>query len=95
MPIHTEFKTLKNVVCSVAEAECGSLFHNGQLTMMIRNLLMMMGHPQAAMHIKTDDKTANSFVHASMNIKRSKYWDMCYHWLRKAAVKKALQIYWD
>eukprot|EP00957_Ditylum_brightwellii_P051126 3876048-Ditylum_brightwellii.AAC.1 len=27
-PIHTECKTLKNVVCLAAEVECGSLFHN-------------------------------------------------------------------
>eukprot|EP00957_Ditylum_brightwellii_P092299 7027468-Ditylum_brightwellii.AAC.1 len=62
-----ECKTLKNVVCSAVEAECSSLFYNSQLAIMIQNLLEMMGHPQAATYTKTDNKTANSFVHNSMH----------------------------
>eukprot|EP00957_Ditylum_brightwellii_P153929 11716261-Ditylum_brightwellii.AAC.1 len=38
---------------------------------------------------------ANSFVHTSMHIKHSKSWDMGWHWLRKAAIRKALEIFWD
>eukprot|EP00957_Ditylum_brightwellii_P122416 9334268-Ditylum_brightwellii.AAC.1 len=45
-PILVECCTLKNVVCSVAEAECGRLFHNAQNAVMIRNILQGLGHPQ-------------------------------------------------
>lgn len=34
--IHTECKLLKNIVCSAAEAECGSLFQNAQRAIGIR-----------------------------------------------------------
>eukprot|EP00957_Ditylum_brightwellii_P140966 10739135-Ditylum_brightwellii.AAC.1 len=30
-----------------------------------------------------------------MQNKHSKTWDMSYHWLREADVRKALEIYWD
>eukprot|EP00957_Ditylum_brightwellii_P172475 13131345-Ditylum_brightwellii.AAC.1 len=86
-PVHTECKALKNVVCSAAEAECGGLFHNSRLAIMIRGLLHQMDHPQAPTKIKTDNSTANSFVHSSMRVKRSKSWDMRFHWLREEAVK--------
>ena len=35
-PIHTEFATLKNLVCSAAEAECGHLFINCQKAIEIK-----------------------------------------------------------
>ena len=35
-PIHTECATLKNVVCSAAEAECGGLFTNCQKALEIK-----------------------------------------------------------
>ena len=93
--IHTECKILKNIVCSAAEAECGGLFHNAQIALNIRRTLEAIGHPQKPTRIKTDNKTANSFVHASMRVKRSKTWDMRYHWLRQQATKKILEVFWD
>ena len=93
--IHTECKILKNIVCSAAEAECGGLFHNAQIAIGLRRTLEAIGHPQQVTRIKTDNKTANSFVHASMKIKRSKTWDMRYHWLREQATKKLIDIFWD
>ena len=94
-PIHTECKIIPNVVCSAAEAECGGLFYNAQMALTFRRTLEAIGHPQRPTRIKTDNKTANSFVHASMRIKRSKTWDMRYHWLRENTTKKLLDIYWD
>eukprot|EP00957_Ditylum_brightwellii_P093196 7096372-Ditylum_brightwellii.AAC.1 len=75
-PILIERRTLKHVVCSAEEAECGTLFHNSQTAMDLRNLLEAIGHPQQLTKIKTNNKTANSFVYASMRIKCSKSWDM-------------------
>ena len=45
--------------------------------------------------MKTDNSTATSFVHSTIRTKRSKSWDMRYHWLRQEAVRKVLDIFWD
>eukprot|EP00957_Ditylum_brightwellii_P208528 15357882-Ditylum_brightwellii.AAC.1 len=81
--------TLKNVICSAAETECNGLFHNAQNTVTIRSILQALSHPQQATKIKTDNSTVNAFVHAPMRFKRSKTWDMRFHWLREKAVRKA------
>ena len=94
-PILIECKTIKNVVCSAAEAECGGIFYNGQMAKTLRQVLTEMGHPQNPTQLKTDNKTANDFVHAAMRLKRSKTWDMRYHWLRQEKIRKLLNIIWD
>ena len=71
-PILTECVTLKNVVCSAAEAECAGLFHNCQKGIIIRRILEALGHKQKPTSVKTDNSTANSFVHATMRLKKSK-----------------------
>ena len=67
---------LKNVVCSAAEAECAGIFHNCQKAIGIRRILEALGHKQTPTSVKTDNSTANSFVHATMRLKKSKTWDM-------------------
>ena len=93
--IHTECRLLQNIVCSAAEAKCGGIFHNSQMDLSICRTLEAIGHPQSPTRIKTDKKTANSFVHAWMHTKRSKTWDMWYHWLWETATHKLIHIYWD
>ena len=75
-PILTECRTIKHVVASSAEAETSALFHNAQTALPIRYLLRAMGHPQPPTLFKTDNKTANAFVHQDMRHKKSKAWDM-------------------
>ena len=94
-PITTECVTLKNVVCSAAEAECGGLFHNCQKAIEIRRQLEALGHPQQQTEVKTDNSTANSFVHATMRLKRSKTWDMRWNWLREKAQQQIFKILWE
>ena len=77
-------------MCSAAEEECGGIFHNAQTATGIPRTLEAIGHPQWPTCLKTDNKTANSFVHASMQIKHSKTWGMHYHWLRKQATRKII-----
>eukprot|EP00957_Ditylum_brightwellii_P061339 4655608-Ditylum_brightwellii.AAC.1 len=71
------------------------MFHNSQTAIGLCILLETIGHPQQPTKIKTDNKTTNSFVHASMRIKRNKSWDMQWHWMREAATRKALKIFLD
>ena len=94
-PIHTECATIKNVVCSAAESECAGLFKNSHISIHIRRVLEALSHKQKSTKVKTDNRTANSFVHSSMRMKRSKSWDMRYHWLRENDQKQSLKIYWD
>ena len=44
-PILVECKTIKNVVCSAAEAETAGLFYNGQTIKTVRGILNCIGHP--------------------------------------------------
>ena len=94
-PIHTECRTIRNVVASAAEAETAGLFGNSQIAVVIRRALQSLDHPQPPTPIKTDNSTANSFVHSNIRQKRSKTWDMRYNWLRDRKRHDELSIYWD
>jgi len=93
--ILVECKTLKHVVSSAAEAETAGIFHNAQIAVPIRYILDKLGHRQPPTPIKTDNSTASGFVHNNIHQKRSKSWDMRYHWLRDRQTKQQFRIYWD
>ena len=93
-PILITCKTLKNVVSSAAEAETGGLFINGQETINIRRILQAINHPQQPTPLKTDNSTSEGFVHKNIRLKRSKAWDMRYHWLRDNIARNNLRIFW-
>ena len=94
-PILTECYTLKNVVSSAAEAECGGIFHNCVVAISIRNVLNDMFHPQSKTQVTTDNTTATSFVHSAMRAKRSKSWDMKYNWLRERTAQNQFEVKWE
>ena len=94
-PILTECYTLRNVVSSAAEAECGGIFHNCVVAIGIRNTLKEMGHPQRKTVVTTDNTTATSFVHSAMRAKRSKSWDMKYNWLRERTAQNQFEVKWQ
>ena len=93
--ILVECKTLRHVVASAAEAEVGGVFHNAQTAIPIRNMLTRLGHIQPPTPIKTDNSTANSFVHDNINLKKSKSWDMRYYWLRDRRNQEQFDIFWE
>ena len=94
-PILTECHTLRNVVSSAAEAECGGVFHNCIVALGLRNTLNEMGHPQQKTIITTDNTTATSFVHSVMRAKRSKSWDMKWNWLRERTAQDQFEVRWE
>ena len=94
-PILVECKTLRSVVASAAEAETGGLFHNGQTIVHVRRLLEALGHKQPPTPLKTDNSTSNAFVNWSLRQKKSKSWDMKFHWLRNKEQMKHLRVYWE
>ena len=94
-PILTECKTIKHVVSSATEAETAALFHNAQMARPIRHILQELGHPQPPTPIKTDNATANAFIHQTMRHKKSKSWDMRYWWLKENTNQSEFNIFWD
>ena len=94
-PLLTECKTICHVVSSAAEAETAALFHNAQAARPIRYILTELGHPQPPTPLKTDNATANAFIHQTMRHKRSKSWDMRYWWLKENSAQSEFKIFWD
>ena len=95
-PILIESKTLRNVVASAAEAETGGLFQNAQTILHIRILFEALGHIQPPTPLKIDNRTANTFSHTKfLRQRKSKSWDMKYHWLRDRELQKLMYVFWD
>jgi hypothetical protein len=94
-PVLVDCSTIRNVVGSVAEAECSGCYRSAQQAIPIRLALIELGHPQPRTPIKTDNSTASGFVNKSIRQKRSKSWDMRYHWLRDRIAQGQFHIFWD
>jgi hypothetical protein len=93
--ILTICKTICGVMGSAVEAETGGVYGNAHEGIACCISLRALGHPQPATPIKTDNSTANSFVHANIKQRRSKTWDMRWNWLRNNDTHEQLRIYWD
>ena len=92
--VHVECRTIRNVVSSAAESETGALFYNSQRAIPIRIALEELGHPQPPTPVKTDNATALGYIESNIRQKRSKSWDMRYHWLRDRDARKQFRYYW-
>jgi hypothetical protein len=94
--VHVLCKTLRTVAASAAEAEIGSLFLNAQDAVPIRTALEEMGHkqPPSGTPIETDNSTAHGILHATVRMKRSKAFDMRYHWLQDRVAQGQFNLYW-
>lgn len=66
-PKTNKCKTLQHIVSSAAEAEVGGIYHNAQVSIPIRILLQSLNHPQPPTLIKTDNSTANGFIHDNIS----------------------------
>ena len=80
---------------SVAEAETGGVYFNAQRAIPIRIALEEMGHPQPPTPIKTDNASALGYIYDNIRQKRSKSFDMKFHWLRDREQQKQFRYYWD
>ena len=93
--ILVEYKTLRHVIASAAEAETTGIFHNKKVSIPIRNLLQALDHLQPPTPIKTDNSTSNGFIHDSIHQHRSKFWDMRYYWLKDRKTQQQFLFFWD
>ena len=95
VPIHTECKTICNVVSSAAESETCGTFNNRKTAIDMQPELITLDHEQPATTIKTENFTTEVFVNLGMKPERSKTWDMNRHWLIDKEVLEQLRLYWD
>jgi hypothetical protein len=94
--VHVLCKTLKGVPASASEAETGGLFLNSQEAVPIITALEEMGHKQPATGtpLETDNSTAHDILRAKVRMKRSKAFDMRYHWLKDRIAQLQFNLYW-
>ena len=95
--VHILCKTIRTVAASASEAETGSLFLNAQESVPMLTTLAELGHPQPATGtpLETDNATAHGILHAKVRMKKSKAFDMRYHWLKDRVAQKQFNLYWS
>ena len=93
--ILVEYKTLQHLVSSLAEEEVGGIFHNASTAIPICHIFWALNHPQPDTPLKTDNSTEAGFVYYNIHKKRSKSWDMRYHWLRDKQTQQQFNIFWE
>ena len=95
--VHVLCKTIRTVAASASEAETGSLFLNAQEAVPMITALQEMGHTQPAIGtpLETDNATAHGILHAQVRMKKSKAFDMRYHWLKDRVAQKQFNLYWS
>jgi hypothetical protein len=93
--VHVFCKTIHTVAASASEAETGSLFLNAQEAVPMCTALIEMGHPQPATPLETNNSTAHGILHAQVRMKKSKAFDMRYHWRKDQIAQKQFNLYWS
>jgi len=95
-PVHVLCKTLRGVPASAAEAETCGLFLAGQEAIPLLTALDELGHPQptSGTPLETDNSTAHDILHAQVRMKRSKAFDMRFHWLKDRIQRHQFNLYW-
>ena len=68
-PIHSISQIMPNVIGSAAEAKTGAAYINGQEAVLIRTLLLGLGHPQPATPIQVDNYTTDGFANDTIKQK--------------------------
>ena len=80
--IYEMSKVIDVVVASVAEGEYASVFMNAKKGAWIRVVCEALGHPQTTTRIRCDNECAVGIANDTVKIKRSKSFDMRWHWIR-------------
>ena len=95
-PLHVLCKTMRGVPSSAAEAETGGIFNAAQEAIPLLTTLKELGHTQpiTGTPIETDNSTAHNILTASVRMKRSKSFDMRYHWVKDRIAQKQFFLYW-
>jgi hypothetical protein len=92
--IHTLCSIMKVVLSSATEAELGACFFNAKEGVMIRIILIEMGHPQPTTPIQVDNSCAAGIANDTVKQRRSKAIDMRFYWLKDRECQGQFHIYW-
>jgi len=94
--IHMLCKTIRSVAASASEAETAALFLNAQEAVPIITALEEMGHkqPPTGNPLETDSSTAHGILHAQVRMRKSKAFDMKYHWVKDRVEQKQFNLFW-
>ena len=72
----------------------GSLFLNAQDAIPLIITLEELGHKQEAIPLKTDNSTADGILNKTIKQKRSKAFDMRFHWLCDRVEQGQFRVFW-
>lgn len=90
------FSTIFDVVVgSAAEAEYGALYLNAQDAESLRNTLSDLGYPQGPTPIICDNSCAVGITNNKLKQKRSKAFDMRFHWIRDRVKQGHFIVRWE
>ena len=93
-PIYNISKVLDVIVASAGECEYGSLFKNLQNGSWTRLICKSMGHPQTTTEVRCDNQCAVGIANDTCKLKRSKSFDMRYHWIRDRIRQGQFSVVW-
>ena len=82
-------------MASAAEAETGAIFLKGHQDVPIHTALIEMVHLQPPTPIKTNRATSYVILTSNMRWKRSKAFDMCFHWMRCRIKQNQFRLDWQ
>ena len=79
---------------SSVEAETHGTFNNGKTAIGMKPALIPLDHKKPVTPLKTDNSTTEGFVNSGIKPKRSKTWDIKWHWLREKEDLEKLRVCW-
>ena len=59
------------------------------------NMIVILGHPQPATPLTTDNNTAEGILNGTIKQKRSKSIDMRFNWLKDRVARKQFTVHWE
>jgi hypothetical protein len=87
--------TITTVCGSASETEYASLYINGQHAYFERTILAALHYPQQPITIYADNIAAVGVSNDTVKLKKSKSYDMRYHWIRDLTRRKIFNVIWS
>ena len=94
-PILAVCSTITTVCGSASETEYAALYTNGQHAYFQRTILAALGYPQRPTPIYADNMAAVGIANDTVKLRKSKSYDMRYHWIRDRTRRKIFKVTWS
>jgi len=86
--------TITTICGSASETEYASLYTNGQHGYFQRNCLAAVDYPQQPTTIFADNMAAVGVANDTVKLRKSKSYDMRYHWIRDRVRRNIFKVIW-